>query len=125
MEQICVDDVNADIKLRQVSAVKYFAFLRSAPVGIKMKVLDIYMMSSLLYNSETCADATFDRLEVIYRRMLKSILGLSMTTCSELLYTELCVPSMKIFAVAKHHNLKAVKHYENLIESYPRQPTKC
>ena len=63
------------------------AFLRSnahAPVDVKLKVLDACLLNSLLYNSETWADTKFPQLETVYRRMLKAILGVSMTTCTEL-----------------------------------------
>ena len=141
-----VDDVNADIKLRQKSVVKYFAFLRSnsnAPVHVKLKVLDACILSSILYNAETWCDAKFERLEVVYRKMLKSILGVSTTTCTEFIYIELGIMSLKtrvmikqwmfwkkileidnsnplahVINVARQYNLKEIKHYDNLIETY-------
>ena len=94
-----IDDVNADRKHRQVSVVNFFAFLRSnlnAPIDIKIKVLNACIMSSLLYNAETRAHSKLNRLEVVYRRMLKSILGVGMMTCSEFLYIELGVLHIKI-----------------------------
>ena len=140
------DDVNADIKLRQVGVVKYFAFLRNnvhAPVPVKLKVLDVCLLMSLLYNSETWADSKFQKLETVYRRMLKSILGVGMTTCTELLYIELGVlslqtrvlvkqwsfwkkvlemgrenPIIQVIELARHYNLKEVRHYDNLLEMY-------
>ena len=141
-----VDDVRADIKLRQPSVVKFFAFLRNnfyAPVEIKLIVLDACLLSSLLYNAETWADVKFEKLEVVYRRMLKSILGVGMTTCTEILYLELGVLSLKTrvlikqwvfwnkvlemddanpikYAInlARRFNLKEVKHYDSLVERY-------
>ena len=140
------DDVNADIRLRQVNVVKYFAFLRSnahAPVDVKLKVLDACLLNSLLYNSETWADTKFPKLETVYRRMLKAILGVSMTTCTELLYIELGVlplrtrviikqwnfwrkvlemssenPIIKVIQLARQYNLKEVRHYDNLLNTY-------
>ena len=140
------DDVTEDIKLRQVSIVKYFAFLRNnsnAPVDVKLIVLDACILSSLLYNAETWANAKFQRLEIVYRRMLKSILGVGMTTCTEFLYLELGVLSVKVRVIikqwkfwkkvlamnswnplayviqqARKYKLKEVKHYDDLVNKY-------
>ena len=98
------DDVEADIKKRQISIVKFYAFLRrnkNAPVEIKLKVLESCIVSSLLHNAETWADTNIDNLEIIHRRMLRSILGVNMRTCTELLYLELNVCSLKTIVLTK------------------------
>ena len=84
--------------------MKFFAFLRSnlnAPIDIKIKVLHACIMSSLLYNAETWANSKLNRLEVVHRRMLKSILGVGMVTCSEFLYIVLGVLPIKIQVTLK------------------------
>ena len=99
------DDVNADIKHRQLSIVKYYAFLRSnrnAPLDVKMKTLDA-CLSSLVYNGETWASANFDHLEVIYRRMLKSSGGVGMTVCNEFVYLELGIVSLRTQVMIKQY----------------------
>ena len=141
-----VHDVEADIKHRHVNIIKFYAFLRSnrnAPVDIKLKVLESCIVSSLLHNAETWADSKIERLEVLHRRMLKSILGVRMTTCSEFLHIELGVPSVKTYLLVKQFNfwkkvvdlsdsdpltyaitlgkqykLKEINHYDNLLEKY-------
>ena len=141
-----IRDVEADIKHRQVNIVKFYAFLRSnrnAPVDVKLTVLEACIFSAILHNAETWADSKIDQLEIVYRRMLKSVLGVRMTTCSEFLYVELGVHSIKTYlqvkqfnfwkkvlclgdsdpltyaiALGKRYNIKEVKHYENLIEKY-------
>ena len=141
-----IDDVEADIRKRQVNVIKFYAFLRSnsnAPVDIKKKVLQACTVTSILHNAETWANAKVERLEVTYRRMLKSILGVRVTTCSELIYIELDTPSIKtqilmkqwsfwkkvqemsnecplhhVIRLAKHFKLKEIEHYEQLIASY-------
>ena len=93
-----VDDVQADISKRNTSIIKFFAFLRHnahAPVDVKVKVPEACVMSSILYNAETWADTKVDRLEVVYRRMLKAILGIGVTTCTEFPYIELGLPSIR------------------------------
>ena len=97
-------DVEADIKQRQVSIVKFFAFLRTninAPVQVKLKVLEACVVSALLHNAETWADSNIERLEVSHRKMLKAIMGVRSTTCSELLYVELEVISIKTYVMIK------------------------
>ena len=141
-----IDDVNADIKRRNLNMIKYFAFLRNnanAPVEIKLTVLEACVVSSILHNAETWANAKIDRLEVEYRRMLKAILGIGVTTCTEFPYIELGVPSIRtiikmkqwefwkkitennddtplkqVIATADRHGLKEVKHYVNLINEF-------
>ena len=139
-------DVEADIKHRHLNIVKFYAFLRSnrnAPVDVKLKVLEACVFSSLLHNAETWADCRIERLEVLHRRMLKSILGVRMTTPSELLHVELGVTSVKTYVSVKQFNfwkkvvelsdsnplmyavilgrqfnLKEVVHYDKLLEKY-------
>ena len=140
------DDVTADIKHRQISVVKFFSFLRcnkNAPVHVKTKTLEACILTSLLYNSETWASAKIDRLEVTHRRMLKSILGVGMTICNEIIYIELGMLSIKtrvkikqwrfwktivnmnddnpivyIMKEARKHKLKEVRYYDELINKY-------
>ena len=108
-----------------------------------MKVLESCVLYSILHNAETWADSKIDRLEVVYRRMLKSVLGVRMTTCTEFLFVELGVHSIKTHLLVKQFNfwqkvkkldnsdplryaislgerykLKEIKHYENLIQTY-------
>ena len=141
-----IDDVEADIRKRQVNVIKFYPFLRSnsnAPVGVKTKVLQACTVTSILHNAETWANAKVERLEVTYRRMMKSIIGVRITTCSELIYIELDLPSIKTqimmkqwsfwtkvqemskecplhhaIALAKHFKLKEIEHYEQLIASF-------
>ena len=140
------DDMKADIKHRHLSIVKYFAFLRcnrNAPTDVKIKAIEACTLYSLLYNAETWACAKIDNLETIYRRMLKSILGIGMTVCNELVYIELgmisvktCVkikqwrfwkgvmemeegnPIMYVIKAARKLKMKEVKYYDNLIAHY-------
>ena len=116
---------------------------RNAPLDIKLKVLESCLVASTLHNAETWADSKIERLEVVYRRMLKSVLGVRMSTCSEFLYVELGVHSIRTYIMVKQfnfwqkvqeldasdplqyaislgerYNLKEVKHYVNLIKTY-------
>ena len=142
-----VDDVNADIKMRHISVIKFFAFLRNnrnAPVSdVKLKVLDACILSSLLYNSETWSNVSINRLEVVHRRMLRSVIGVGNRTCNEILYIELGVLSMKarvtirqlgfwrkvidmtddnplkhVIKEAKRLKLKEIIHYEHIHTKY-------
>ena len=140
------DDMKAEIKHRHVSIVKYFAFLRcnrNAPVYVKTKALEACTLYSLLYNAETWACAKIDNLETIYRRMLKSILGIGMTVCNELVYIELGIVSVKtrvkikqwrfwknilemedanpivyVIKEARKHKMKEVRYYDSLVDKY-------
>ena len=110
-------DVEADIKRRQISFIKYFAFLRSnknAPVKVKVIVLQSCIISSLLHNAETWADTKIEKLEVMYRRMMKAILGVRMTTFSEFVYIELGLVSIKTQIKMKQWKLwKSLSNLDN------------
>ena len=140
------DDVEADIKHRQINVIKFFAFIRTnvnAPVSIKLIGLQACVLTAILHNAETWANSNVDRLEVIHRRMLKSILGVRTTTCSEFLYIELGVTSMRtqlmikqwkfwkkvlelneneplvyVVKLCKQYKVKEVAHYERLLARY-------
>ena len=140
------DDMKADVKHRHISIVKYFAFLRcnrNAPTDVKLKALEACTLYSLLYNAETWACAKIDNLETIYRRMLKSILGIGMTVCNEIVYIELGMisvktrvkikqwrfwkgvmemdevnPIMYVIREARRLKMKEVRYYDNLIAQY-------
>ena len=141
-----IDDVEADIRKRQVNVIKFYAFLRSnsnAPVDVKTKVLQACTVTSILHNAETWANAKVERLEVAYRKMMKSIIGVKVTTCSEFMYIELDLPSIRTqimmkqwsfwtkvlemskecplhhaITLAKHFKLKEIEHYEQLVTSF-------
>ena len=140
------DDVMADLKHRQISVVKFYAFLRTnknAPVVVKTKCLDACSLTSLLYNSETWAAVRLDSLEASHRRMLKSIISIGMNTCNEFVYLELGALSTKtvvlikqwkfwnnvvkmdddnplkyIIELGRRLKLKEIKHYDDLVERY-------
>ena len=148
---MCVNSKDSDdhevIKHRSFNIIKYYAFLREnnhAPIHIKIKALDSCIMASLLHNCETWANCNIQQLEVKYRRMLKCILGVSQSTCSELLFVELPVLPISIqvkmrqfnfwkkvvstledddplkvtLNEARRYELKEVIYYDNLVEKY-------
>ena len=100
-------------------------------------------MSSILHNAETWANVNIGKLEIIHRRMLKSILGVRTNTCSEFLYIELGVQSIQtqlmvkqckfwqkvrelneneplkhIVNLCKEYQVKEVTYYEQMIDKY-------
>ena len=65
-----IDDVEADIKHRQINVIKFFAFIRTnvnAPVSVKLIGLQACVLSAILHNAETWSNANIERLEVIHR----------------------------------------------------------
>lgn len=140
------DHVKGDLKNRMKSVIKYYAFLRRntfLPLSYKLKVLESCIVSSLIYNSETWGNANIDKLEIIYRKMLKTTLGIKISTCNELPYIELNVPTIKskiykkqlkfwhsiqelenddpvkiACQAAQQSQLEFIKHYQNLDTKY-------
>ena len=69
--------------------IKFNNFCRKnflAPIGIKLKVLDICATTSLPYSCETWANCTYPKLESLYRKGLKYALSLRCTTTNEIVY---------------------------------------
>ena len=117
-----IDDVNADIKNRQVNVIKFFAFLRNnrnAPVNVKLKVLNACILSSLLYNSETWSNVNINRLEILHRRMLRAILGIGSRTCNEIVYIELGITSLQT-----HITIKQFEFWKKVINMNDDNPLK-
>ena len=86
------DDIEAETRIRNGNIIKYYAFLRKnryAPTYIKLMVLDACVLSSLIYNSETWSNTTIKSLQIKYRKILKTILGVKTATSNEIVYLEL------------------------------------
>ena len=63
--------------------------------------------------TETWANVNVERLEVSHRRMLRSILGVRTTTCSEFLYIELGALSIRTQLLLKEWNFwKKIKELD-------------
>ena len=111
------EDIAAESKRRNANIIKYYAFLRKnkyAPTYIKLKVLDACVLSSLIYNAETWANTTIKELEVKYRKILKTILGVKWSTCNEMVYLELGKVPLQILVEIKQYIFwKKVKELDN------------
>ena len=86
------NDIEADVKRGNINIIKYYGFLRenkNAPLQIKLKVLQACTLSGLLFNCETRGNGNLQKLEVRYRKMWTSILGVRVTTCNDFIYIEL------------------------------------
>ena len=71
--------------------IKYNNFVHKnhmAPIGIKLKVLDACVTSSLVYACETWGTANVSNLEVAYRFGLKRALSVRENTNTEVIYLE-------------------------------------
>lgn len=140
------DHIKGEINYRKKSIIKYYSFLRknpNIPMIYKLKVLDACILSSLIYNSETWGPANIEKLELEYRKMLKTTLGVKLSTCNEFPFIELNLPTIKTrihqkqykfwlaikelenddpvkiaVQLAEQYNLDFVKHYHNLERIY-------
>ena len=57
-------------------------------------VLDPSVSSSLIYNSETWENTSIKSLEIKYRKILKTILGVKPSTSNEIVHLELSKVSL-------------------------------
>ena len=74
---------NVSVKFVNFCAKNYLA-----PFGIKLKVLDTCVSSSLCYGSETWGQFKTPMLETLYRSGLKTALGIRSTTNNEITYID-------------------------------------
>ena len=73
------------------STFKFMNFCRSnstAPLGIKLKVLDACVNSCYLYGCDVWGNANFEKLEVLQRQALRTALSVRQSTNNEIVYLE-------------------------------------
>ena len=85
-------DINLFIKMKSKEInVKLGSFLRKnefAPIHVKLKVVNACINSALMYGCEAWGNFPLNPVEVLQRKALKMVLGLSRSTSNEILYTE-------------------------------------
>ena len=85
-------DINVFIKRKSKEInVKLASFLRKnefAPIHVKLKVVNACINSALMYGCESWGNFPLNPVEVLQRKALKMVLGLSRSTSNEILYTE-------------------------------------
>jgi hypothetical protein len=68
---------------------------RDVPFSVKRQVLDACFISSILYSCEAWFGGDLKPLETMYIRAIKSVLGVRLTTCTDLCLVELGYPTFQ------------------------------
>ena len=92
-----VINLHADEKMKHV--MKFYSFLnrnREVPFPFKKKIAEACVLSTILYGSETWLTENFSKLENIYHKIIKALLGVHATTCNDTCLFEAGMPSFKV-----------------------------
>lgn len=90
--------INLHVKEKMKHAIKFFTFLNrnpDVPFPIKKRVAEACVFSSLLYGSETWFTENLGKVEPLYTKVIKSLLGVRNTTCNDICLLEASMPSLK------------------------------
>ena len=89
-------NIHADEKIKHV--MKFYSFLNrnpELPFPFKKKIAEACVLSTILYASETWLTENFNKLENIYHKIIKALLGVRGTTCNDTCLFEAGMPSFK------------------------------
>ncbi len=68
---------------------------------VKKRVFDAAVMSAMLYGCESWLESNIKPIEKLYNWCVKQLLGVRLSTCSEVCYAELGLPLVKYLVKAK------------------------
>ena len=66
-----------------------------APITVKTKVLHSCVSSSLLYSCETWGSASLAKIEILYRKAIKTTFAVRQNTPNNIIYTEFGLSPLK------------------------------
>ena len=107
-------------KTKEVN-VKFASFLRKnedAPVSVKLKVVDACINSALTYGCEAWGSCPLNSIEILQRKALKMVLGISRNTSNEILYIESDFRPLKPLIYKRQ-----LKYFRKLKENCNNNPT--
>ena len=103
--------INLHIKEKMKHAIKFYTFLNrnpDAPFTVKKCVAQACVLTSIVYGSETWFTDNYGKAETTYNKIVKSLLDVRQTTCTELCFVEAGMSSFKALVHEKmrKYNLK-------------------
>ena len=99
--------LSAHAEAKMCHILKFVSFLnknRAIPFPVKLKVFNAALMSSVLYGCEAWFNADLKPVEKLYNWAVKQLLGVRMTTCTNICYVELGLPPLKYLVISKQRN---------------------
>ena len=96
--------IQAHAQAKMCHVLKYVSFLQKnndIPFYVKKRMFDAAMISTVLYGCESWFQGDLRPVERLYNWGIKQLLGVRMTTCTDLCYVELGYPPLKYLVKAK------------------------
>ena len=96
--------LSAHAEAKVCHILKFVSFLkknRDIPFQVKFKVFNAALMSSVLYGCESWLNGDLRPVEKLYNWAVKQLLGVRMTTCTDICYVELGLPPLKYLVIGK------------------------
>ena len=113
--------INAHAKDKMKHSIKYYAFLDrnpDVPFSMKKRVAEACVLSSLLYGAETWFTDSFGKAETMYNKVVKALLDVRNTTCTDVCLVEADMASFQ--SLVKHRMKKYLQKKIPKIDSeYP------
>jgi exonuclease III len=88
--------INLHVKEKMKHAIKFYTFLNrnpDAPFSIKKRVAKACVFTSIIYGSETWLTDNYGKTETLYNKIVKALLDVRQTTCTDLCLIEADMPS--------------------------------
>ena len=93
-------------RCKTVHVLKFVSFLqknRDVPFYVKKRVFEAAVMSTMLYGCESWLEGNVKPIEKLYNWCVKQLLGVRLSTCSDVCYVELGLPPIKYLIKAKQY----------------------
>ena len=115
--------IDLHVREKMKHAIKFYTFLNrnpDAPFSIKKRVAKACVLVSIIYGSETWLTDKYGKAETLYNKIVKALLDVRQTTCTDLCLIEADMPSFQ--ALVKEKMRKYLqKKLPNLEADHPLQ----
>lgn len=96
--------IAAHAQVKMCHILKFVSFLeknRDIPFYVKKRMFDAALVSTILYGCESWFHGDLRPVEKLYNWGIKQLLGVRMTTCTDICYVELGYPTLKSLVLSK------------------------
>ena len=100
--------ITAHAQAKMCHILKFVSFLdknKDVSFYVKRKIFEAALMSSILYGCESWFNGDLRPIEKLYNWGIKQLLGVRMTTCTDVCYVELGYPPLRSIIMSKQRKL--------------------
>jgi hypothetical protein len=116
------EQVKCHLSSKSGQLLKFYSFLRKnseAPYAVKQRVWDSALCNSVFYGCESWFTKDLRDAETLYNAGLKSLLGVRVTTCNDLMCVEAGEPGAKGYILQRQYNfLRSLRARDSFSVSY-------